>query len=194
MANGVIVPSQATWIGVIDLGGAEVEGVFEVFDSGGGWAFLFGKPLLRTFKAKHNFEDDTVTITGANNVSTTLENSLVTIRADEDPRDISVSLTLDVKQKGTSQGGSPELDPPTREVPPLALLNNEQNNHHPPPDDPVSEKKWTSMFTGSEASEKKKQEEEVDQEERQRNQMGGEDTPPPEESTRNTSQHAHTTM
>jgi len=110
MANGVIVPSQATWRGVIDLGGAEAEGEFEVFDSGGGWAFLFGKPLLCVFKARHYFEDDTVAITGANNVSTTLENGLATIRADEDSEDIGVTLTLDVKKRVTSLGGSPELE------------------------------------------------------------------------------------
>jgi len=62
MANGVIVPSQVVWKGVLELGGLQAEGEFEVFDSGGGWEFLFRKPLLHRFKALHDFGTDTVTI------------------------------------------------------------------------------------------------------------------------------------
>ena len=62
MANGAIVPSEATWSGTIHVEGVEASGTFEVFDSGGGWSFLFGKPLLCAFKAKHNYETDEVTI------------------------------------------------------------------------------------------------------------------------------------
>jgi hypothetical protein len=46
MGNGVIVPSLAVWKGKMQLGKVVIEGEFEVFDSGGGWAFLLGKPLL----------------------------------------------------------------------------------------------------------------------------------------------------
>ena len=46
MGNGTIVPSRATWKGKMRLGNITVEGEFEVFDSGGSWAFLLGKPLL----------------------------------------------------------------------------------------------------------------------------------------------------
>jgi len=62
MANGTLVPSQAVWKGVMQLGGIEVEGSFEVFNSGGNWAFLLGKPLLRQFNAEQDFSLDTVTI------------------------------------------------------------------------------------------------------------------------------------
>ena len=75
MANGVIVPSQAVWKGVLELGGLRAEGEFEVFDSGGGWEFLFGKPLLHCFKALHDFEADTVTIRSVGN-SVMLRNSV----------------------------------------------------------------------------------------------------------------------
>ena len=34
--------------------------MFEVFDSGGGWLFLFGKPMLWAFHALHDFRNDTV--------------------------------------------------------------------------------------------------------------------------------------
>ena len=49
MGNGVIVPSLAVWKGKMRLSGVEIEGEFEVFDSGGSWAFLLGKPLLKRF-------------------------------------------------------------------------------------------------------------------------------------------------
>ena len=62
MANGIIVPLQGVWKGQLELGGLQSEGEFEVFDSGGSWEFLFGKPLLRCFNATHDFNTDTVTI------------------------------------------------------------------------------------------------------------------------------------
>jgi len=70
MANGAIVPSEATWSGTIHVEGVETTGTFEVFDSGGGWSFLFGKPLLCAFKAKHDYETDKVTITDSNTTAT----------------------------------------------------------------------------------------------------------------------------
>src|ERR1700679_3064121 len=49
MADGTIVPSKVVWKGKMQLEDVKIEGEFEVFDSGGGWAFLLGKPLLRNF-------------------------------------------------------------------------------------------------------------------------------------------------
>jgi len=62
MANGIIVPLQGVWKGVLELGGLRSVGEFEVFESGGSWEFLFGKPLLRCFKVLHDFSMDMVTI------------------------------------------------------------------------------------------------------------------------------------
>ena len=56
MANRVIIPSQAWWEGTIQLLNVTIKGTFEVFDSGGSWAFLLGKPLLWQLRAKQNFE------------------------------------------------------------------------------------------------------------------------------------------
>ena len=64
MANGAVVHSQACWEGTIIVGDVKATGEFEVFDSGGGWDFLFGKPLLRAFKALHDYECDTITVKG----------------------------------------------------------------------------------------------------------------------------------
>jgi hypothetical protein len=35
-----------------------------MFDNGGKWDFLFGKTLLETFKAVHNYETDKITVHG----------------------------------------------------------------------------------------------------------------------------------
>lgn len=64
VANGTIVKSEAMWEGRIEVGGVQAEVTFEVFDSGGKWDFLFGKTLLETFKAVHNYGKDEITIYG----------------------------------------------------------------------------------------------------------------------------------
>jgi hypothetical protein len=62
MANGFLVPSEATWTGTVHVGGASSSGTFQVFDSGGAWDMLFEKPLLAAFGASHAFRNDVVTL------------------------------------------------------------------------------------------------------------------------------------
>ncbi|KAF9543847.1 hypothetical protein CPC08DRAFT_649769, partial [Agrocybe pediades] len=67
MADGRLVPSLGVWEGDVWLGRGKEEGVkgwarFEVFHSGGAWSLLFGKPLLCSFCAHHDYESDTVDI------------------------------------------------------------------------------------------------------------------------------------
>lgn len=62
MANGAQAQSQATWSGKIELGRRVEEGSFEVFESGNGWEFLFGKPLLWLFQISQNFATDEITL------------------------------------------------------------------------------------------------------------------------------------
>ena len=62
VANGTLIPSQARWEGTIQLEDVAIKGSFKVFDSGGSWAFLLGKPLLQWFRAKQCFDTDTVEI------------------------------------------------------------------------------------------------------------------------------------
>ena len=73
VANGAIVKSEAKWEGRIEVNGITANTTFEVFDSGGKWDFLFGKTLLETFKAVHNYESDEITVYG-NEGKTTLYN------------------------------------------------------------------------------------------------------------------------
>ena len=114
MGNGTIIPSLAVWEGKIQLGGVTVEGEFEVFDSGGSWAFLLGKPLLRLFRAKQAYEPDTVSIRGEDDKKETLTNEIKKPRMGGDK--LGVNLTLDVKQCDNAAGGSSEMKPPWREV------------------------------------------------------------------------------
>jgi hypothetical protein len=114
MGNGVIVPSLAVWEGKMRLGKVMIEGEFEVFDSGGSWGFLLGKPLLRLFRAEQAYEPDTVSIRGENDEREMLFNEIKTQRAIGDRP--GVNLTLDVKQCDAEVGGSSNMKPPQREV------------------------------------------------------------------------------
>ena len=97
MVNGVLVPSQAVWKGVMWLGGIEVEGSFEVFDSGGNWAFLLGKPLLCRFNAEQDFSSDTVIIRATPELTPINLCNEINQPALRDEI-IGMNLTLDVKQ------------------------------------------------------------------------------------------------
>ena len=70
VANGAIVKSEAKWEGKINVNGISANTAFEVFDSGGKWDFLFGKTLLETFKAIHNYELDEITVYGSEGETT----------------------------------------------------------------------------------------------------------------------------
>ncbi|KAL0562950.1 hypothetical protein V5O48_019129, partial [Marasmius crinis-equi] len=62
MADGALVPGIASWNGTVRVKGLEVESSLEVFDSGGQWEVLFGKPLLEKFKAVHDFEKEELVV------------------------------------------------------------------------------------------------------------------------------------
>ncbi|KAJ7355177.1 hypothetical protein DFH08DRAFT_803224 [Mycena albidolilacea] len=62
MASGQVMESGATWEGTVEVEGVQAHTVFKVFDSSGGWEFLFGKPLQTVFTAIHDYKQDTVDI------------------------------------------------------------------------------------------------------------------------------------
>ena len=133
MGNGVLVPSLAVWRGRVRLKEVTVEGEFEVFDSGGSWAFLLGKPLLRSFRAEQAYEPDTVSIRDDSNKKEILLNEIKRPRAGGDMP--GVNLTLDVKQRDSVAGGSSETKPPSREVQdnvPHKLTETHTDNTTPP--------------------------------------------------------------
>jgi hypothetical protein len=84
MASGQIVKSEATWEGMVEIEGVRVEGTFEVFDSGGGWEFLFRKPLQVVFRAVHDYKHDVVEIE-ANGRRATLVNQRKTMKGETKP-------------------------------------------------------------------------------------------------------------
>jgi hypothetical protein len=73
MADGNVVKPMAMWEGRMEIEGVKVWGSFEVFESGGNWEFLLGKPLLTALHAIHEYTGDTVTIRNKG-VSARLEN------------------------------------------------------------------------------------------------------------------------
>jgi hypothetical protein len=75
MANRALVKSQAMWTGMVRLGKIKVQGTIEVFDSGGGWLFLFRKPMLQAFKANHNYKQDIIQVRDSHNI-TKLKNQI----------------------------------------------------------------------------------------------------------------------
>jgi hypothetical protein len=66
------VPLKGVWSRTVTVGGVSKEGTFEVFDSNGAWSALFRKPLLKIFKAVHDYDLDMVKIPkGSNSVQLT---------------------------------------------------------------------------------------------------------------------------
>ncbi|KAG1776196.1 hypothetical protein EV702DRAFT_1198505 [Suillus placidus] len=118
MANGVVVPLKAVWKGEITIAGVKAEGEFEVFDSGGGWRFLFGKPLLCAFKAVHEYETDTVHITGKNKSRTIYNQSEGQQPSVEDIEE-KIHVVEPILAEDTQVGGE---DPPSREVLPIHTI------------------------------------------------------------------------
>ncbi|KAF8219273.1 hypothetical protein L208DRAFT_1341875, partial [Tricholoma matsutake] len=62
MADGRLVPSAGIWNGEVTIGNITRGDTFGVFDSKGAWLALFGKPLLKKFKAIHDYDTDIVKI------------------------------------------------------------------------------------------------------------------------------------
>jgi hypothetical protein len=62
MANGVLIPSNGSWLGVVAIGDVWTKGTFEIFASGGAWNVLFGKPMLQAFNAVHEYTTNSITL------------------------------------------------------------------------------------------------------------------------------------
>ena len=100
----------------MELGGIQIEGEFEVFDSAHGWGILLGKPLLHTFNAVHEYGTNIVTI--SNPTTTTivrLRNQIDDTFSDTADKQ-GISLTLDMEQWEDLSGGSSDMNPPLRQV------------------------------------------------------------------------------
>ena len=112
MADGSLVPSGGTWIGIIEVGGVSLEGAFEIFPSGNSWALLFGKPLLKTFDMTHRYKNDTISLEGPSG-SIILSNQFGQMIDSASAALAGVSLTADIKQR-EAYGGN--YHSPSRQV------------------------------------------------------------------------------
>ena len=62
MADGRLVLSLGVWKGQVTVKGISQLGTFQVLNSNGAWALLFGKPLLESFRAVHDYAKDIINI------------------------------------------------------------------------------------------------------------------------------------
>ncbi|KAG1841586.1 hypothetical protein F4604DRAFT_1939409 [Suillus subluteus] len=108
MANGTIIPSQAIWKGTVTIGGVQAEGEFEVFDSGGGWKFLLGKPMLQVFQAIHDYSTDQVQVMGEGRTKTLYNQSQAKAASVEDVREEGEQVGITMKEQDTRE----EIVPP----------------------------------------------------------------------------------
>lgn len=111
MADGNIVKPVAMWEGDMEINGVRVHGSFEVFESGGNWDFLLGKPLLTALHAVHEYTFDTVTVE-SKGTSAVLRNQInITKEAQGEAK----TIETEGEQKQGNVTGSKETLPP-REV------------------------------------------------------------------------------
>ncbi|KAJ7062435.1 hypothetical protein B0H15DRAFT_759447, partial [Mycena belliarum] len=62
MADGRVVVPYGVWEGDAEVDGVRIRGTFQVFESGGGWTVLVGKPLQAEMGAVHDMKADVVTL------------------------------------------------------------------------------------------------------------------------------------
>ena len=115
LANGAVVKSEARWEGEIEVNGIKAQVTFEVFDSGGKWDFLFGKTLLETFKAVHNYETEEITLNGTNGTTTIRNQSLMVsvpkiqlihLTTEEEPQNGDNQHVLEVNTRNSQEDSS----------------------------------------------------------------------------------------
>ena len=182
MADGAVIPSQRKWEGPIELGSARIDAEFEVFDSKRSWDFLFGKPLLRSFKAIHDYKADTVTIehplTG---LKTILYNEARSSKTNVECEK-GIRLTLDVEQWENVTGGTSGEKPPSRQVPNIinkVIKHMGDKNNENTDQQRTFEDKTLTMETTLNAGEK-----DIDEEANMHSdESGGEEKPPSREVT-----------
>ena len=100
MANRRCIFSDGHWCGNVTSGGQTVKSCFEIFPSGRGWSLLFGKPLLKQFKAIHNYGNDTLKIP-SNGMWTTLLNECEGIPIARSVKDSNINTNINENPTNT---------------------------------------------------------------------------------------------
>ena len=94
-------------------------GAFQVLNSNGTWALLFGKPLLKTFRAVHDYAEDIINIPKGKEWIT-LENQFANRQGVTG--DLLANLTINIKQLVNLSGDG--IPSPLREVSQSNVHNN----------------------------------------------------------------------
>ncbi|KAG6905707.1 hypothetical protein DXG01_001188 [Tephrocybe rancida] len=116
MADGRLVPSDGIWKGTVHVSKAAREATFEVFQSSGAWALLFGKPLLKEFCAVHEYGPSIDVVRVPHNGDwLQLENQFNLTKGVAAP--LLVGLTTDIKQHTSFKGD--QCASPSRQVSPV---------------------------------------------------------------------------
>ena len=100
MADGTIVPSVGRWPGTIEVCGIWRNRTFEIFPSGGSWALLFRKPLMKMFNMEHCYVDATILPPGTEK-ELRMDNEFSRTQDCGTAAAAGVSLTADIKQRET---------------------------------------------------------------------------------------------
>ena len=97
VADGRRVPSLGVWRGTVTVRGISREGSFEIFNSNGAWGMLFGKPLLKTFNAVHDYKEDIIRIPQKESTEWEVLTNQFT-NAQGIAGELLANLTIDIKQ------------------------------------------------------------------------------------------------
>ncbi|KAJ7866944.1 hypothetical protein B0H14DRAFT_2291338, partial [Mycena olivaceomarginata] len=62
VANGKRIWPEGQWCGEVAVGGVRVQASFEVFDCGGAFDVILGKPWLHSVRAIHTYDTDEIRI------------------------------------------------------------------------------------------------------------------------------------
>ena len=130
MADGRLIPSVGVWRDKVMVKGVCREGAFEIFKSNGAWAMLFGKPLLRKFKAVHDYAEDVIHIPREKGTEwVVLGNQFSNVKGVTEK--LLINCTVDIKQLIAIPQSKPLPCKKSRKVrvePPETTETEEQNN------------------------------------------------------------------
>ncbi|KAJ7504395.1 hypothetical protein B0H11DRAFT_1685146, partial [Mycena galericulata] len=109
MADGKVVSTYGRWEGEAEIEGVRIRGAFEIFDSGGGWKILFGKPLQAKMGAVHDVAADIVTLHVGERTATLANQNPSVWRG-------GIQAAFDAARRKASMGASSCETPPARRV------------------------------------------------------------------------------
>ncbi|KAJ6572836.1 hypothetical protein DFH09DRAFT_1312612 [Mycena vulgaris] len=109
MANGNEVVPDGRWVGTVEMGGVQIHGAFDVFDSKGSWQVLFGKPLQAALGVIHDVKEDIVTVNAGGRSATLRNQNPTVVKGWKD-------VALEAARREASTGGNSCKKPPARRV------------------------------------------------------------------------------